>query len=130
MTAETDPLLAVVDRLGRLEGLLVGLQNSITQGQSQTAAFMARVERLEQRQVELERNMVTVSHLTPLTEKVDSLLAAEASRKGVNAAAQFGAGQIVSWAAVVVAALALLSSQLPRLQAPAAPTHSQPGRSR
>lgn len=113
MTTEPDsPLLALVDRLGRLEGLLVGLQNSITQGQSQTAAFMARVERLEQRQVELERNMVTVTHLNALSEKVDSLVTSDASRKGATGAVQFGAGQIVAWAAVAISLIALVSNIL------------------
>jgi hypothetical protein len=40
-------MMTLVDRLAKLEGLLIGLQNSIVQGQSQTSASMARVERLE-----------------------------------------------------------------------------------
>jgi hypothetical protein len=44
-------LLAIVDRLGKLEGMLTGLQASISQSQASTAAFLSRIERLEQRQV-------------------------------------------------------------------------------
>jgi len=101
-------MLAVVDRLGKLEGLLVGLQNSISQGQAATAAFMARVERLEQRQVELERNMITSADLASLSDKVDRLIASDAGRRGATGAVQWSAGQVVAWAAVVVAALALV----------------------
>jgi len=108
MTDSDSSLLTVVDRLGKLEGLLVGLQNSISQGQAATAAFMARVERLEQRQVELERNMVTTAHIAALSEKVDSLVTSDASRRGATGAVQWSAGQVAAWAAVVIAGLALI----------------------
>ena len=101
-------MLAVVDRLGKLEGLLVGLQNSISQGQAATAAFMGRVERLEQRQVELERNMITSADMASLTEKVDRLIASDAGRRGATGAVQWSAGQVVAWAAVLIAGLALV----------------------
>lgn len=117
-------MLAVVDRLGKLEGLLVGLQNSISQGQAATAAFMSRVERLEQRQVELERSMVTTTHIADLSKKVDSLVASDASRRGATGAVQWSAGQIVAWAAVVVALLALIGVGInrERLQSPLSPS--------
>lgn len=117
-------MLAVVDRLGKLEGLLVGLQNSISQGQAATTAFMARVERLEQRQVELERNMVTTAHIAALSEKVDSLVTSEASRRGATGAVQWSAGHVVAWAAVLVAVLALVGVgyKQERLQLPIAPS--------
>lgn len=117
-------MLTVVDRLGKLEGLLVGLQNSISQGQAATAAFMARVERLEQRQVELERNMVTTTHIAELSRKVDSLVTSEASRRGATGVVQWSAGQVVAWAAVVVAALALVGVGVnrERLQLPTTPS--------
>ena len=101
-------MLAIVDRLGRLEGLITGLQASISQGQASTAAFMARVERLEQRQVELERNMVTGADIKSLTEKVDSLVTSEASRKGGTAVATWSVGQLVTWGALVIAILSLI----------------------
>ena len=121
-------MLAVVDRLGKLEGLLVGLQNSISQGQAATAAFMARVERLEQRQVELERNMVTTAHIAALSEKVDSLVTSEATRRGATGAVQWSAGQVVAWAAVVVAALALVGVGINQERLQGLPTPSQQSR--
>lgn len=108
MTDSDGSIFAVVDRLGKLEGLIVGLQNSISQGQASTTAFMSRVERLEQRQVELERNMVTTAHIAALTEKVDSLVASDASRRGATGAVQWSAGHVVAWAAVAVTALAMV----------------------
>lgn len=108
MTDDNASMLAVVDRLGKLEGLIMGLQSSISQGQASTTAFMTRVERLEQRQVELERNMVTTAHIAALSEKVDSLVTSDASRRGATGAVQWSAGQVVAWAAVIVAALALV----------------------
>lgn len=109
-------MLAVVDRLGKLEGLLVGLQNSISQGQASTAAFMARVERLEQRQVELERNMITSADIASLSAKVDKLIASEAGIRGATGAVQWSAGHIVAWAAVAVTALGLIYVALERNQ--------------
>ena len=108
MSENESPMLAIVDRLGRLEGLITGLQASISQGQASTAAFMARVERLEQRQVELERNMVTGADIKSLTEKVDSLVTSEASRKGGTAVATWSVGQLVTWGALVIAILSLI----------------------
>ena len=102
------PMLAIVDRLGRLEGMIAGLQASISQGQASTAAFMARVERLEQRQVELERNMVTGADIKSLAEKVDSLVTSEASRKGGTAVATWSVGQLVTWGALIIALLSLI----------------------
>ena len=107
-------LLTLVDRLAKLEGLLIGLQNSIVQGQSQTSAFMSRIERLEQRQVELERNMVTTVHIAALTEKVDSLVASDAVRRGGTATATWTAGQLVAWAAVIISLVALVGAGMNR----------------
>lgn len=100
--------VTLVDRLGRLEGLLVGLQNSIVQGQSQTAAFMARVERLEQRQVELESRQVTKEDLKDLSTKVDNLIRAEAAQRGGVGVARWSVTSLASWLAVILAAMALI----------------------
>jgi len=108
MNDSDSPMLAIVDRLGRLEGLITGLQASISQSQASTAAFMGRVERLEQRQVELERNMVTTTHIQSLSDKVDSLVASDATRKGGTDAARWSAGQVTAWAALLVAVLSLI----------------------
>jgi hypothetical protein len=109
-------LMTLVDRLAKLEGLLIGLQNSIVQGQSQTSASMARVERLEQRLVELETRQVTKQDLAQLSAKVDSLIAADASRRGGTAVASWSLGTGASWAAVIIALLALVGVGLNREQ--------------
>lgn len=101
-------LVTLVDRLGRLEGMLMGLQTSINQGQVQTSAFMARVERLEARQVELERGMVTKGDIESLVSKVDALAATDASRRGGQAVATWSATTLGSWLAVIIAMLSLV----------------------
>lgn len=101
-------LMTLVDRLSKLEGLLIGLQNSIVQGQSQTSAFMARVERLEQRQVELERTMVTSAEIQSLIDKVDSLVASDARNRGGTAMASWSVAQLAQWAVAVAAILTLV----------------------
>lgn len=106
--------ITVVDRLGKFEGLLIGLQTSINQGQVQTSAFMARVERLEARQVELERGMVTRDDIAQLVSKVDALAASDASRRGGQAVATWSASTLATWAAVVISLLALISAAVQR----------------
>ncbi len=108
---DTDPAgfqLNLVDRLAKLEGLLIGLQNSIIQGQQQTSAFMTRVERLEARQVELERNMITKDDITSLVAKVDALATNDARQQGGTAVAKWSAGTLGSWAAVIISLLTLI----------------------
>jgi len=108
---ETEPgslSLQLVDRLGKLEGLIIGLQTSIGQSQAQTTAFMGRVERLEARQVELERNMITKQDISQLVEKVDQLTTSEARQQGGTAVASWSAQAIGTWAAVIIALLALV----------------------
>lgn len=99
--------LQLVDRLGKLEGLIIGLQTSIGQSQAQTTAFMGRVERLEARQVELERNMITKDDISQLVAKVDQLTTSEARQQGGTAVAGWSARTISSWAAVAISLLAL-----------------------
>lgn len=114
MSDSENPMLAIVDRLGRLEGLITGLQNIISQNQASTTAFMTRVEALEKRQVELERNMVTTAHIQSLTEKVDSLVASDANRKGGTEAAKWSVTQLAAWAILVVAILSLIAMVMDR----------------
>jgi hypothetical protein len=109
MGESENPMLAIVDRLGRLEGLITGLQNIISQNQASTTAFMTRVEALEKRQVELERNMVTTAHIQSLTEKVDSLVTSDASRRGGTDAAKWSITQFAAWAILLVAVLTLIA---------------------
>lgn len=100
--------MAIVDRLGKLEGLLVGLQSSINQSQNQWAGSQARVERLEQRLVELESRQVTRDDLRVLAEKVDSLISAEARASGGVRVASWSASNLAPWLAVAVAIAALV----------------------
>lgn len=100
--------MAIVDRLGRLEGLLVGLQSSISQSQAQWAGSQARVERLEQRLIELETRQVTRDDLRELSSKVDELCAAEARQSGGVSLANWSVTTMAPWLAVVVALLALV----------------------
>lgn len=123
-------LLTLVDRLAKLEGLLIGLQNSIIQGQQQTSAFMSRVERLETRQVELERNMVTKDDIQCLVAKVDTIAANDARQQGGTALAKWSASQLGSWAAVLISLLTLVGVGVTREQSqqPATPHGSPAGR--
>lgn len=125
MTDSDSSMLAVVDRLGKLEGMLLGLQSSINQGQASTTAFMARVERLEQRQVELERNMVTSGDIASLSAKVDRLVASDARQQGGTAVASWSLSALAPWAAVVIALLALVGVGVNReqIQQQAQPEH-------
>lgn len=108
----TDPdqstTMAIVDRLGRLEGLLVGLQNSISQSQAQWAGSQARVERLEARLVELEARQVTREDLRELSAKVDELVASDARHSGGIGLAGWSFSNLAPWLAVLVAVLALV----------------------
>lgn len=100
--------MAIVDRLGRLEGLLVGLQSSISQSQAQWAGSQARVERLEQRLVELESRQVTRDDLRSLAEKVDALVAADARHSGGVGFASWSITNLAPWLALMVAVFALI----------------------
>lgn len=124
MTDQPISLVTLVDRLGKLEGLLIGLQNSIVQGQAQTSAFMARVERLEARQVELERNMITKDDITSLVSKVDALATNDAKQQGGTAVASWSATTLGSWAAVILALLALIGVGVKQTAEPH--THQSP----
>lgn len=108
MDSDAGSLLQLVDRLGKLEGLIIGLQTSIGQSQAQTTAFMGRVERLEARQVELERNMITKDDISQLVAKVDQLTASDARQQGGTAVAKWSTQTVSSWAAVIIALLALV----------------------
>ncbi len=121
--------LGIIDRLGKLEGLLVGLQASMSHGQSQVSGFVARVERLEQRQVELEARVVTRDDLQKLTEKVDGLVSAISKGQG-------GAGMLGYLTTAAIAAVAAAATAWGVLRATPAGTaetpipfhnHSQPG---
>jgi len=121
MDDQAGSLLQLVDRLGKLEGLIIGLQTSIGQSQQQTTAFMARVERLEARQVELERSMITKDDISSLAAKVDALAANDARHEGTAVAASWSISNLAQWAAVVIALLALVGVGIDRIEHPPTP---------
>lgn len=94
-------------RLGRLEGMILGLQGSINAQGQQTTQFLVRVERLEERQLNLERNVATINDFRDLACKVDGLVVDDAAQKGRQAASQFAIPTIAQWLSVVVAFIAL-----------------------
>jgi hypothetical protein len=101
-------LITLIDRLAKLEGMLLGLQNSIVQSQGQVTSFMSRVERLEQRQIELEKCQVTRDDMRELSEKVDGLIASEARQRGGLGMAGWSVSQVINLAAVIIALIALV----------------------
>ena len=97
----------IYERLGRLEGLLIGLQSGLGQHRDSMVGFMARVERLEQRQVQLEAHQVTREDLRDLRDTVDRLVNAEATARGSRSFADGLATKLAPWGALLVAVLAL-----------------------
>jgi hypothetical protein len=100
----------IYERLGRLEGLLIGLQAGLGQQRDSVAGFMSRVERLEQRQVQLEAHQVTREDLKRLEETVDRLATAEATSRGSRSFADGLATKVAPWGALLVAILALMGA--------------------
>jgi len=107
-TPPPDSLLAIVDRLAKLEGLIIGLQTTIAQGQNHSASFITKVERLEERQLELERHMVTKTDLDKIGAKVDTLIQSEASRQGSTDANHWTISSLAQYLALVLSLLALI----------------------
>lgn len=127
MSEQPVSLVTLVDRLGKLEGLLIGLQNSIVQGQTQTTAFLARVERLETRQVELERSMVTKDDISALSTKVDALATNDARQQGGAAIASWSVANLAPWIAALAAVMALIGVGINQeRQLMQTPTHPAP----
>ena len=110
MSTEIDQILPIVDRLAKLEGLIMGLQTHITNSQTHTAGAIAKVETLEQRQIELERNMVTKADIAGLNEKVDALVSSDASRKGATFLATWSVNSIATWLALIISLFALVEN--------------------
>ena len=96
-------------RLAKLEGMFIVFQGSINTQNQQTAQFLARVERLEERQLALEGNVATKDDFRILSEKVDRLSNDENEAKGRRAASQFTTTTLGHWAGVIIALLALVA---------------------
>lgn len=123
-----DEPISLEGRLGKLEGLMIGLQASITQSQTHFAAYASRIEGLEKRQIQLERDMMTRQDLAGLIQKVDAIAAKQSSQEGGSEATRWSLQQIVSWAGLVIAiltAVVAIDDRLERAPAPA-PMHRSP----
>jgi hypothetical protein len=120
----------IYERLGRLEGLMIGLQAGFGQHRDSVSLFMSRVERLEQRQVALEAHQVTRDDLKRLEATVDRLANAEAAARGSRSFADGLATKIAPWGALLVALLALLgvgqNRRIVDSRIPLPPAHRNP----
>lgn len=103
-------------RLGKLEGLMVGLQASITQSQAHFAAYASRIESLEKRQIDLERQMITRADLATMLEKVDNITRQQSLTQGGTDAAKWSIAQVATWMAVVISFFTLIYSISPRTE--------------
>lgn len=116
-------VLGIIDRLGKMEGLLVGLQTSMTQSQAQVTGFLSRVESLERRLVELEKVQVTRADLEALGQKVDALAVSEARQNGGTGALTWVLPLLISLVAAAAAISNALKTEDPT---PMPPAHSHP----
>lgn len=103
-------------RLGKLEGLMLGLQTSITQSQAHFAAYASRIESLEKRQIDLERQMITRSDLATMLEKVDNITRQQSLTQGGTDAAKWSIAQVATWMAVVISFFTLIYSISPKTE--------------
>lgn len=110
------------DRLAKLEGLMIGLQASFTQSQSNLGGYLSRVEQLERRQVELEAKVVTRSDLKTLTDQVQTL--AQVVSKGQGGAGLLG--YLITAGIAAAAATAAILTVLSATQVNMPPMQQQP----
>lgn len=112
------------ERLGRLEGLIQGLHQSVTQSQNFFAAYITRIEQLEKRQIELERQMLTREELRDLVRRVENISSSQQKSIGEDEGTRWSIQQVLTVATVIVAALALLMTIVDRN--PPDPPDAQP----
>lgn len=121
-----DEPISLYDRLGKLEGLMMGLQASVTQSQTHFAAYASRIEGLEKRQIQLEREMMTRADLAGLISKVDAIAAKQSSQDGGKEATHWTLQQFVAWVGLAVALLSAVVAIDNRIeQAPQPPQSGQ-----
>jgi hypothetical protein len=120
----------IFTQLGELKGLLNGLQAGLGQHRDTVAGFMSRIERLEQRQVQLEAHQVTREDVRSLEDTVRRLAESEARASGSRSFADGLATKAAPWGALLVALLAFINGAQDRNpdqpRAPAATTHQTP----
>lgn len=111
---EHDPGLSLDGRLGKLEGLMIGLQASVTQAQTNFAAYASRIDTLEQRQIKLEREMMTRTEIKELIEKVDAIAKNQNQNEGNNEGTKWTIQQGLIIFSALVAASALVLTVIDR----------------
>ena len=77
---ETD-LLPFYNRLSSLEGMMKAIHLSLEDSKREATRYLERVDRLETRQLEIERRMVTSEQFQDLANKFNILLGQEAERR-------------------------------------------------
>jgi hypothetical protein len=147
---QTD-LVPFFDRMGRLEGLIEAMHKSLESSTREATRYLERVDRLETRQLEIERRMVTSDQFQDLVHKFNRLLTddaerrvavekindletrlgaletSDAVRKGGVSAIRFNLTNFISLAAVLIALgsvtlPSLINEPQPQQIAPPAPT--------
>ncbi len=147
---QTD-LVPFFDRMGRLEGLIEAMHKSLENSTREATRYLERVDRLETRQLEIERRMVTSDQFQDLVHKFNRLLTddaerrvavekindletrlgaletSDAVRKGGVSAIRFNLPNLISLAAVLIALgsatlPSLINEPQPQQIAPPAPT--------
>lgn len=147
---QTD-LVPFFDRMGRLEGLIEAMHKSLENSTREATRYLERVDRLETRQLEIERRMVTSDQFQDLVHKFNRLLTddaerrvaverindletrlgaletSDAMRKGGASAIRFNLTNFISLAAVLIALgsatlPSLINEPQPQQIAPPAPT--------
>jgi hypothetical protein len=114
-------------------GLLVGTVDSLTKAvgkqeeslhaaikrcEEQSATYLARLEKMENRMYTLESNLVTREDFRDLSETVQKLSESSARREGGTKFLGVLSSQAATWLAVIISGAALLTSLTSR-QAPA-----------
>jgi len=99
---ETD-LLPFYNRLAKLEGLMEAMHLSLQDSKREATRYLERVDRLESRQLDIERRMVTSEQFQDLSNKVATLVSSDAERKGSGSAIRFHLTTLVAVIAVLVA---------------------------
>lgn len=125
--ADQATTIGIIDRLSRLEGLLLGLQNNIGQSQLQWTASQRRVELLEQRMGQLELGRVTKEDMKELTNKVDALIGRSKETSGVASVLNWAVKNVAPWLAILLSIVAIRDvATREQGPPPAAPTAQAP----
>lgn len=113
--------IGIIDRLARLEGMLVVLQNGIGQSQQQWSSAQQKAELLEQRVVRLEAAQITKDDVKDLAKKVDALINKEAQASGGVGVVGWALKHGAAWVAIVISLFAVNEAAVSRRSAPVPP---------